>query len=122
MMYDSDNEIEANIGSEWIAENICLSDNVLVRILIDEPFCLLLVNKGPHIIITSFNDENGNVWTKDVVHGFWYQRLVVGSQSYTLCDDKPHAFVFSNLILASKQFMPRAYHDVTGNYATYELT
>jgi hypothetical protein len=71
-MYDSDNEIEANIGSEWIAENICLSDNVLVRILIDEPFCLLLVNKGPHIIITSFNDENGNVWTKDVVHGFWY--------------------------------------------------
>jgi hypothetical protein len=48
--------------------------------------------------------------------------LVVWSQYYTLCDDKPHAFVFSNLILASKKFMPLACHDVKGKYATYELT
>jgi hypothetical protein len=48
--------------------------------------------------------------------------LVVGSQYYTLCDDKPHAFVVSNLILASKKFMPLACHDVKGKYATYELT
>ncbi len=72
MMYDSDKEIEAGIGSEWIAENICQGDNVPIPTLTDEPFWLLLVNKSPHIIVISFNDEIGNVWTKDVVHGFWY--------------------------------------------------
>jgi hypothetical protein len=72
MMYDSNEEKEASIGNEWIVENLCLSDIVIVLTSIDWPFWLLLVNKGPHIVITSFNDEDGNVWTKgDVVfHGF----------------------------------------------------
>ncbi len=71
-MYDSNEEIEAGIGSEWIVENICPCDNVTIPILTDERFWFLFVNKGPHIIIISFNDEDGNVWIKDVVHGFWY--------------------------------------------------
>jgi hypothetical protein len=72
MMYDSNEEKEASIGNEWIVENLCLSDIVIVLTSIDRPFWLLLVNKGPHIVITSFNDEDGNVWTKGdvVVHGF----------------------------------------------------
>jgi hypothetical protein len=72
MMYDSNEEKEVSIGNEWIVENLCLSDNVVVLTSIDEPFWLLLVDKGPHTVITSFNDEDGNVWTKGdvVVHGF----------------------------------------------------
>jgi len=71
-MHDLDEEIEASISNEWIAENLCPCDNVTIPTLTDEPFWLLLVNKGPHIVVTSFNDENGNVWTKNVVHIFWY--------------------------------------------------
>ncbi len=122
MMYHLNEEIKVNIGSEWIAKNLCPGDNVAMPTLINKPFWQLLVDKGPRIIVISFNDEDGIVWTKDVVHGFWYQRLVVGSQYYTLCDDKPHAFVFPNLILASKKFMPPTCHDVKGKYATYGLT
>jgi hypothetical protein len=72
MMYDSNEEKEASIGNEWIVENLCLSDNVAILISIDEPFWLLRVDKGPHTVITSLNDEDGNVWTKGnvVVHGF----------------------------------------------------
>jgi hypothetical protein len=44
------------------------------------------------------------------------------SHSYTLRDDKPLAFLFSHLILASKFSMPPTLHVVKGNYATYELT
>jgi len=76
--YDSNEEIEVGIDSEWIIENLCPCDNVVVPTSIDEPFWFLLVNKGSYTIDTSFNDEDdndedGNVWTKDVVvHGFWY--------------------------------------------------
>jgi hypothetical protein len=44
------------------------------------------------------------------------------NRSYTLHDDKPHAFVFSHLILASKFSMPPTCHAMKGNYATYEFT
>ncbi len=52
MMYDSNEEIEVSIGGEWIVENLCLNDNVLVPTSIDEPFWILLVSKGPHIVAT----------------------------------------------------------------------
>jgi hypothetical protein len=72
MMYHLNEEIKVNIGSEWIAKNLCPGDNVAMPTLINKPFWQLLVDKGPRIIVISFNDEDGIVWTKDVVHGFWY--------------------------------------------------
>jgi hypothetical protein len=38
MMYDLNEEIDVDIGSEWIVENLCPSDNVAMPTLIDKPF------------------------------------------------------------------------------------
>ncbi len=37
-MYDLNEEIDVDIGSEWIVENLCPSDNVAMPTLIDKPF------------------------------------------------------------------------------------
>jgi hypothetical protein len=80
MMYDSDEEIEAGTRGEWIAKNLCPCDNIVVPTNIDEPFWLMLVDKGPHSILESFKDNDQNEWTiGDVVQGYWYQRLEANS-------------------------------------------
>jgi hypothetical protein len=68
MMHDSDEEIKAGIHDEWIVENLCLGDNVAVPNSTNEPLWLLLVDKGPHLVVISFMDEDGNAWIEgDVV-------------------------------------------------------
>jgi hypothetical protein len=123
MMYNFDEEIEINIGGEWIAKNLFPNDNVVVPTLGDEPFTLMLVDKGIHVVVTSVMDGVGNEWMEGnvVVCKFWYERLNARSHSYTFCDDKLVAFLFSHLILASIFFVPPITHVVEGNYATYEL-
>jgi len=72
LMYNSDEEIEAGFGGEWIVENLCPSDNVVVPITTDEPLWLMLVDKGAHAVVTSFKDVDGNEWIEGdiIVQGF----------------------------------------------------
>ncbi len=63
MMYDSDKEIEACTEGEWIVDNLFPSDNVVIPTT-NEPFWLVLVEKGPdHVVAKSFKDD-ANEWTK----------------------------------------------------------
>jgi hypothetical protein len=38
MIHDIDEEIEIGIGNEWIVDNLCLSDNIMVSTPTNEPF------------------------------------------------------------------------------------
>jgi hypothetical protein len=62
-MYDSDEQIEVGTWGEWITNNLHPSNNVVVPTLIDEPFWLMLVNKGVHTVLESFEDGDKNEWT-----------------------------------------------------------
>jgi len=67
-MYEFDEEMEAGIGGEWIADNLCPSDNIVVVSNDDEHFWLMLVDKGPHKVDDSFEDGWKNIWSKgDVI-------------------------------------------------------
>jgi hypothetical protein len=44
-----------------------------------------------------------------------------GSRSYFLRTDKPQAYLFAHLVLASKFSMPPTQHSVKGSHVTYEL-
>ncbi len=59
-MYDLNENIEAGSGSEWILKNLCPCDNVALPTRTNEPFWLMLVDKGAHIMVTSFKDVDGN--------------------------------------------------------------
>ncbi len=61
-MYDSYDEIEAGYGGEWIAKNLCPNDNIIVPIATNDSFWLLLIDKGAHVVVTSFKDVDGNEW------------------------------------------------------------
>jgi len=63
MMYNLDEEIEACIEGEWVVDNLCPSDNVAIPTT-NEPFCLMIVEKGPHVVAKSFKDVDANKWTK----------------------------------------------------------
>jgi hypothetical protein len=43
LMYDSDEEIEDSFGGEWIVENLCPCDNVVVPTTTNESFWLMFV-------------------------------------------------------------------------------
>jgi hypothetical protein len=58
MMYNDDEKIEAGFGGEWIVDNLCPSDNIALPIDVDEPFWLMLVDKGPYIVQESFIDDD----------------------------------------------------------------
>jgi hypothetical protein len=62
LMYDLNENIEVGSWSEWIAENLCPSVNVIVPTAIDEPFWLMLIDKGAYVVVTSFKDVDGNEW------------------------------------------------------------
>ncbi len=76
MMYDSNEEIESNTRGEWIDDNLCPGDNVAIP-TIDEPFWIMLVERGLHVVAKSFKDVDANEWTKSnmVIRGYWYQQL-----------------------------------------------
>ncbi len=48
--------------------------------------------------------------------------LQSGNRTYLLKDDKPLAYVFSHLVLASEFSLPTTIHMVKRTYATYELS
>jgi hypothetical protein len=83
----------------------------------------MIIDKGVHTFSAPFADVWNNEYvTKDIVlHGFWYDKLFVGSRTYLLKNDKPHDYIFSHLILASKFSMPPTSHIMKGKYASYEL-
>jgi hypothetical protein len=62
LMYDLNEDIEVGSWGEWIAENLCQSDNIIVPTTTNEPFWLMLINKGAHVVVTSFKDVDGNEW------------------------------------------------------------
>ncbi len=86
-------------------------------------FLLMIVDKGVHIVFASFKDVQNNEYViRDIVlREFWYDRLFVGSCTYLLRGDKPPAYIFSHLTLASKFSMPPTSHILKGKYASYEL-
>jgi hypothetical protein len=108
---------------EWIANNLHPNDNVVIPTTTDEPFWLMLMEKGIHVVDNSFTNFDGNEWTQGdmVVRGYCYEWLQVESHSYILQNDQPLAFVFSHLIFASKFSLPPTSHMVKGSYITYEL-
>jgi hypothetical protein len=76
--YDQDDEVEASSGGEWIADGLCVGDNVAVRAPSDdEPFWLMMEQQATHTVLETFTDADGNVYVPgDVVFsGFWYERL-----------------------------------------------
>ncbi len=60
MMYNFVKEIEVSTRGEWIAKNLFPNDNVVVPTLVNEPFRLMLVDKGLHVVATSLIDGVGN--------------------------------------------------------------
>jgi len=65
-MYNSNEDIVAGSKGEWIVQNLCLGDNIIVPIVTYEPFWLMFVNKGAHVVVTSFKNvmvKNGQKGT-----------------------------------------------------------
>lgn len=60
MMYNDNEEIEVGSRGEWIVDNLCPSDNIAIPIDVDEPFWLMLLDKGPYIVQESFIDDDEN--------------------------------------------------------------
>jgi hypothetical protein len=54
MMCNNDGKIEVGFEGEWIVDKLCPSDNITIPIDVDEPFWLMLVDKGPYIVQESF--------------------------------------------------------------------
>ncbi len=67
-MYEFDEKVEAGINKEWIVDNLCPDDNIIIVSHDDEHFWLMLVDKGSHSVDVSFEDGWKNIWTKgDVI-------------------------------------------------------
>ena len=62
LLYDSDEEVEAGSGREWIAEDVSIGNNVAVRAnsVDDETFWIMLVDKGIHEVQNEFTDPSGS--------------------------------------------------------------
>jgi hypothetical protein len=123
-LYDSNDEIEAGTGGEWIADALCIRDNVAVRAQSeDEAFWILFVTKLPHTMVHAFTDPDGNMYVpRDVViSSFWYKRLRVESRSYLLRNERQPTSVYTHVVLTSKFSMPPTLHPVKGRFASYEL-
>jgi hypothetical protein len=56
IMFDLNEEVECGIGGEWIANVVCVGDNVVViaNNETNEQFWLLLVDKTIHVVHESF--------------------------------------------------------------------
>ncbi len=70
-MYDSNKEIEAGTDGEWIVDNLCPSDNVAIPTT-NEPFWLMLIEKGPHVVAKSFKDDANESTEGDMVIWNYY--------------------------------------------------
>ncbi len=83
-MYNFDEEIEARTGGEWITNSLAHGDNVIVPNDINDPFQILLVDKGPYLVLSNFEDGWGNKWQQGdvVIWGYWYDLLQIGIWTY----------------------------------------
>ncbi len=61
-MYNSYEEIEVGISEEWIVHSLCLGNNIVVPNDTNEPFQIMLVDKGFHFVASNFEDGWGNKW------------------------------------------------------------
>jgi hypothetical protein len=89
----------------------------------EEPFWLMLVFKGVHVVEEAFTDPDGNNYVSgDVVFsGLWYERLKEGSRTYLLRDDKEPSTVYSHLVLTSKFSLPLIVHSIKNRLSGFEL-
>jgi hypothetical protein len=123
-MYNNDEDVEAGLDSDWIADGLRMGDNVAVRSpLPEEPYWLMLVHTATHEVQEGFTDPEGNEYGPgDVIFsGFWYERLREGSRTYLLRNDKEPSSVYSHLVLSSKFSMPPISHPVRSRFAGFEL-
>ena len=125
LLYNSDEEVEAGSGDEWISEDVSIGNNIAIRAnsTDDESFWIMLVDKGLHVVQTKFTDPSGSSYVPgdQVLRGYWYERLRAGSRTYWLRDDKPQSCVFSHLVIACKFLMVLTAHAVKGSFGSYEV-
>ena len=123
-LYNNDEKVEAGLDREWIADGLCIGDNVAVRSpLQEEPYWLMLVHTATRTLQDSFTDPEGNGYgPRDVIFsGFWYERLKEGSCTYLLRNDKEPSSVYSHLLLTSKFSLPPISHSLKSRLAGFEL-
>ena len=123
-LYNNDKEVEAGPNREWIADGLCIGDNVAVRSpLQEEPYWLMLVHTATRTLQDSFTDPEGNGYGPgDIIFsGFWYERLKEGSRTYLLRNDKEPSSVYSHLLLTSKFSLPPISHSLKSQLAGFEL-
>jgi hypothetical protein len=92
--------------SEGLADNVVLGDNLVVPYSssADESFWIMLCDKPLHVVRVGFTDAWGQEWFAGdhAIRGLWYERTTSGSRTYELLDGGAHAYVYSNLVVASK--------------------
>ena len=123
-LYDADEEIEAGTGGEWIADGLCVGDNVAVRAPAEqEPWWLMIVVKATYIVEEAFTDPDENTYVPgDVVFdGIWYERLKEGSRTYLLRNDREPSTVYSHVVLTSKFSLPPIAHPIKSRLSGFEL-
>jgi hypothetical protein len=124
MMYDSEEEFHSESRFEQICEDVQVGENVAVPTdLAHEPFWIVLCDRAIHIVQESFTDawDNSFVVGDVVIRGYYYECMQEGSRSYFLSTNKPQAYLFAHLVLASKFSMPPTQHVVKGSHVIYEL-
>ena len=123
-MYNNDEDVEAGLDNDWIADGLCKGDNVAVRSpLPEEPYWLMLVHTATHTRQEGFTDPEGNEYGPgDVIFsGFSYKHLKEGSRTYLLRNDKEPSSVYSHFLLSSKFSMPPISHPVKSRFVEFEL-
>ena len=123
-LYNNDEEVEAGPDREWIADGLCIGDNIAVRSpLQEEPYWLILVHTATRTLQESFTDPERNGYGPgDVIFSrFWYKHLKEGIRTYLLRNDKEPSSVYSHLLLTSKFSLPPISHPVKSRFAGFEL-
>jgi hypothetical protein len=123
-LYNNDEEVQVGTDGEWIADGLCVGDNIAVRSpLHEEPYWFMLVYTATHTLEEDFTDPKGNEYGPgDVIFsGFWYERLKEGSRIYLLRNDKEPSSVYSHLVLTSKFSLPPISYPIKSRFAGFEL-
>jgi hypothetical protein len=120
-------KLEENVygyGEEAIVDKVDVGHNIVVpcESEIGKELWLILCDKAKHNVTETFTDQYNNTYYEgdEVICGCWYDILRLGSLTYYFNDDAQPAYVYSNLVCATKFIMPPTSHNVRGNYATFE--
>jgi hypothetical protein len=123
-LYNGEEDVEASSNGEWIADALCIGDNIVVHAPDGgEPYWLMMVVIPTHTMLETFTDPDGNTYLPgDVVfNGYWYKRLKEGSRTYLLRNDKEPTSVYSHVVLTSKFSLPPIAHAIKSRFAGYEF-